>query len=105
ELLQAMIDVSAKGFHYNKLLNTDIIESLVNAVNEQNSEPDLTDRELQLLRLSCTDKSYKEIADLMFLSPRTIESFKERLYEKLNVKTRQGLVLYAIKHKLIDVNT
>ena len=48
--------------------------------------------------------TYKEIADKMFVSPRTIDGYRDALFEKLNVKTRVGLVLYAIRNGVVSVN-
>jgi DNA-binding NarL/FixJ family response regulator len=47
--------------------------------------------------------SYKEIAEKMFLSPRTVEGYRDNLFEKLGVKTRVGLVLFAIKNGIVNV--
>ena len=47
--------------------------------------------------------TYKEIADKMFLSPRTIDGYRDALFEKLDIKTRVGLVMYAIKNGIVQV--
>jgi DNA-binding NarL/FixJ family response regulator len=47
--------------------------------------------------------TYKEIADQMHLSPRTIDGYRDALFEKLNLKTRVGLVMYAIKNGIVQV--
>jgi two-component system invasion response regulator UvrY len=47
--------------------------------------------------------TYKEIADKMFLSPRTIDGYRDALFEKLNIKTRVGLVMFAIKNGIVNV--
>ena len=52
----------------------------------------------------CTELTYKEIADKMFVSPRTIDGYRDALFEKLNIKTRVGLAIYAIKNGLVDIN-
>ncbi len=46
--------------------------------------------------------TYKEIADKMFVSPRTIDGYRDALFEKLNLKTRVGLVMYAIKNEIVN---
>jgi Response regulator containing a CheY-like receiver domain and an HTH DNA-binding domain len=60
-------------------------------------------REIEFLKLVCTEMTYKEIAGKMFLSVRTIDGYRDSLFEKLNVKSRVGLVLYAIKNKIVSV--
>ncbi len=64
----------------------------------------LNERERDFLKHSCTEFTYKEIADKMFVSPRTVDGYRDALFEKLQVKTRVGLVLYAIKNGLVDIS-
>jgi DNA-binding CsgD family transcriptional regulator len=58
----------------------------------------LTEREKEFLQYAVTEMSYKEIAEKMFCSPRTVESYRDSLFEKLDFKTRVGLAVYAIKN-------
>ena len=103
--LQAAIDaVMNKGYYYSDLVSG----KLINAINNMDDSGDmpatkLTDREISFLKLVCSDHSYKEIADQMFVSPRTIDGYRDALFAKLNVKTRVGLVIYAVKHGVIDI--
>ena len=59
------------------------------------------EKELEFLKLACTEMTYRQIAETMYLSPKTIENYREALFEKLNVKSRIGLVLFAIKEKIV----
>ncbi len=94
----AMTEVLEKGFY-----NSDkVYNSLQNGSLKQ-EELQLKERELEFLNWACTELTYKEIADKMCLSPKTIDGYRESLFEKLQVKSRIGLVLYAIKNRLIDV--
>ena len=63
----------------------------------------LNDRELEFMRLVCTECTYKEIADQMYLSPRTIDGYRDALFEKLNVRTRVGLAMYAVRSGLVRI--
>ena len=63
----------------------------------------LNERETDFLKYACTELTYKEIAEKMFLSPRTIDGYRDALFEKLNVKTRVGLVMYAIKNGIVRI--
>ena len=56
-----------------------------------------------LLDINMPEMTYKEIADKMFVSPRTIDGYRDALFEKLQVKTRVGLVMYAIKNGIVNV--
>ncbi len=60
----------------------------------------LSEKELLFLKHSCTELTYKEIAEILSYSVRTVEGYRDALYDKLGVKSRVGLVLYAIKHGL-----
>jgi DNA-binding NarL/FixJ family response regulator len=57
----------------------------------------ITDKQKQFLRLCATDKGYKEIANIMHISYSTVDSYRAELFKKLNVNSRQGLVIYAFK--------
>ncbi len=64
---------------------------------------DLNERELQVIKLLCDNNSTKQIASIMDLSVRTIEGIKGRLQEKLKVPDTVGIVLFAIKHKIVKI--
>ena len=61
-----------------------------------------SERELEVVKLVCEDFSNKMIADKLAISPRTVESHRTRIMEKMNVKSVAGLVAFAFSHKLID---
>jgi DNA-binding NarL/FixJ family response regulator len=63
----------------------------------------LNERELEFMKLVCTEWTYKEIADRMYLSPRTIDGYRDALFEKLNVRTRVGLAMYAVKNGIVSL--
>jgi two-component system invasion response regulator UvrY len=64
----------------------------------------LNERELEFIRLVCTEWTYKEIADRMHLSPRTIDGYRDALFEKLNVRTRVGLAMFAVRSGIVHVD-
>jgi DNA-binding CsgD family transcriptional regulator len=64
----------------------------------------LNERELEFMRLVCTEWTYKEIADRMYLSPRTIDGYRDALFEKLNVRTRVGLAMFAVRNGIVDID-
>jgi DNA-binding CsgD family transcriptional regulator len=61
----------------------------------------MTEQELTFMQLVCSELTYKEIAQEMKMNPRTVDALRDSLFEKLEVKSRVGLVLYAIKHGLV----
>lgn len=65
--------------------------------------PRLTEKEHNFLKLSCSELTYREIAHEMGISYRTVDSHRDALFNKLNVYSRVGLVLYAIKNGIVMV--
>lgn len=59
---------------------------------------ELSDREKELLQYVCSEMTYKEIGEKMFCSPRTVESYRDSLFEKLSLKSRVGLAVFALKN-------
>jgi two-component system, NarL family, invasion response regulator UvrY len=97
EFLEAALEeVMNKGFYYSEWLSGTIISSLRG--NDGKKENEINDKENEFLRLACSELTYKEIADKMNLSVRTIDGYRDSLFEKLNIKSRVGLVLFAIKN-------
>lgn len=96
----ALNEVIANGYYHTK----NVSDILINSLNQDTSKyMELKDREIEFIKLVCTELTYKEIADKMFLSPKTIDGYRDSLFEKLQVKNRIGLVVYAIKHKIFKL--
>ena len=96
ELLEAIKTINEKGVYINEMVSGKLIRS----VSGKENLPELTKKEIDFLRLCCSELTYKEMADIMFISPRTIDNYREALFQKLNIKSRTGLVLYAIQHEI-----
>ena len=106
ELRNAIEAVMNKGFYYSDLVSGKLIHAINKLDDESNSFKamvQLNDRETDFLKYACTELTYKEIADKMFVSPRTIDGYRDALFEKLHAKTRVGLVMYAIKNGIVSV--
>jgi DNA-binding NarL/FixJ family response regulator len=99
-LQEAFKDVIEKGFYHSNCITNTVLSSLHRT---KDSEYQLKDREIEFLKWVCTEKTYKEIASEMFLSPKTIDGYRESLFEKLQIKSRVGLAIYAIKNKIYKV--
>jgi len=106
ELKTAIEDVMTKGYYYSDLVSGKLIHA-INKIEDNGSDVNtlvnLNDRETDFLKYACTEMTYKEIADKMYVSPRTIDGYRDGLFEKLRVKTRVGLVMYAIKNGIVTV--
>jgi len=97
ELQRALLEVIEKGFHHTNTVTKVLVESLSDKANPQTL---LKERELEFIKHACTEMTYKEIAEVMFLSPKTIEGYRNAIFEKLNLRNRTGLVIYAIRNKI-----
>lgn len=95
----AIISVIEKGFYFTELVSG----MLVKKANDDSKKISLKEKEIVFIKHACTEKTYKEIASEMCLSPKTIDGYRECLFDKLEIKTRIGLVLYAIKNKIVLV--
>lgn len=67
-------------------------------------ESELSKRELEVLKLICQQKTAKEIGEILFISTKTVEAHRNKLFVKTGVKNVVGLVIYALQHQLIEVN-
>lgn len=104
ELVDAIQVLHQKGFYTNDMVSGKMIK-VINSENDlEKAIPiKLTEREIDFLKLCCTELGYKEMAIQLNISPRTIDGYREILFEKLNIHTRVGLVVYAIKNGLVIV--
>ena len=106
EFKMALDAIATKGFYYSEIVSGKLIHAITSfdeADKKTKKAILLTERELEFLRLVCTELAYKEIADKMHLSARTIDGYRNDLFEKLNIKTRVGLVMYAIKNGIVNL--
>jgi len=104
ELKLAFKEVMDKGYFYNDMVSRRILQSINQLVNEDTNAEllvKISDRELQFLQLACSEKPYKEIAAEMFVSERTVDGYRDALFKKLNVTTRVGLAMYAVKNGFV----
>jgi two-component system invasion response regulator UvrY len=106
ELHQALKRIQQKQFHVNELVGNRIFHYFSDSTTEQfpDEKNDITDREFIFLRKCCSELTYRQIAKEMHVSPRTIDTYRDHLFEKLQVRTRVGLVIYALRTGLIEVD-
>ena len=106
ELKLALDSIWDKGFYYSDLITGKLIHTINNLDDPQQKIKNLTslnEKEIEFLKLVCSEMTYKEIAEAMFLSPRTIDGYRDNLFERLNVKTRIGLAMYAIRNGVVSI--
>jgi DNA-binding NarL/FixJ family response regulator len=80
-----------------------VTKHLIHSIDAEFNIAKLNSREIEFLKLAGTELTYKEIAAQMCISTRTVDGYRDQLFDKLQIKSRIGLVLYAIKNKLIDL--
>lgn len=100
----ALHEVLKKGFYHNDLVMNSMMKSIKSG--QQNIKEKsfmFQSREEEFLRLACSELTYKEIADRMCISPRTVDGYRESLFDKLEIKSRVGLVLFAIKNGIVII--
>ncbi len=108
EFRTALDTLMDKGYYYSDLV-TNTLKNSLQAPAPGPAAPTeqpvaLNAREMEFLKWACTELTYKEIADRMCLSARTIDGYREDLFAKLVVRSRVGLVLYAIRRGLVGRN-
>jgi DNA-binding NarL/FixJ family response regulator len=99
ELEKALNEIYAKGFYNADASNINFRRFL----QLEKESIYLTEQEKKFLQYACTDITYKQIAEKMNLSERTIDGYRESLFQKFNVQSRVGLVLEAIRRELISL--
>ncbi|OQP53456.1 DNA-binding response regulator [Niastella yeongjuensis] len=102
ELEKALDAVVQKGYYYPDWITHKLLLNLSSG-KEQNMAIQLNERELVFLQYAASELTYKEIGEKMFCSPRTVESYRDGLFEKFGQKTRIGLVIYALKQGIIKL--
>lgn len=97
ELHEALQTMLKNGFYYPGWATAKLLRN-IQGDNEPKLTVEFTERETELMKYVCTEMSWKEIAEKMYCSPRTVESYRDSLFEKLNLKSRVGLAVYAMKN-------
>jgi DNA-binding NarL/FixJ family response regulator len=99
ELENALEEVYRNGF-YNPAIN---YQKLIDYPTEDVPQQKFSEKELEFLRLTCSELPYKEVASIMNLSERTIEGYRAAMFEKLKVQSRTGMVLVALRRGLVKL--
>jgi len=100
DLVDAIKTIAAQGFFLNSIVSGKILRSIQDDTLPREPVSELTANEIKFLEYCCSELTYKEIAEKMFLSPHTIDNYREALFQKFDIKSRTGLVLFAIKNQI-----
>ena len=106
-IYEAIKTCHQQEFYFNSLTNKALLNNLrqkniVSPFKTGNDEAVLTEKEITILRLMCEEKSTREIAEAVELSPRTIEAIRDKLKVKTGTKSTAGLIMFAVKNNLLD---
>jgi DNA-binding NarL/FixJ family response regulator len=104
-IYEAVKTVHTTEYYFNALTNKALIDGLRMKRQAEAGlalDTKLTDKEVTILKLMCEEKSTKEIADVVDLSPRTVEAIRDKLKTKTGAKSMAGLVMFAVKSGIID---
>lgn len=103
ELNAALNELIKKGHYYNDEMTKHLINAVKSPGLHAQKSSLLSDQELKFIELACSEDTYKEIADTMCLSPKTIDGYRASVFEKLELRSRVGLAMYAIKSGLVEI--
>lgn len=101
-LRSALREIAEKGFFFNELVSGRLVH-MANQGTDDKSTLTLSEKETEFLKLCCTEKSYKEIADAMHITPRAVEALRSNMFERLDTLSRVGLVMYAIRNGIVKI--
>ena len=105
-LLDAIRIVIKDGFYFSEHASQILFGAMnfkQNKLSSAKPEIQLREKEIELLKWSCTELTYKEIAAKMNLSPKTIDGYRESIFEKLELHSRVGMAVYAIRHGIFKI--
>lgn len=105
EIYQAILTCMNDDFYFNELVNKAVLLKLQHKKTVRQFYPNpvkFSEKELKILKLISEDKTTEEISKEVFLSPRTIETIRQNMKQKVGVKTIAGLVVYGLRNKLLE---
>ena len=105
EIKKAIMEAYVRGYYLNNFVNRILLKKSTSRIKNApslNNEIVISDKEKEVVSLICREFTASEIAEKMSISPRTVESIKDRLMERFGLKNTAGLVFFAVKNELID---
>jgi DNA-binding NarL/FixJ family response regulator len=105
ELNSALLIIAEGGYYYSHEISNKVLNRIYtgnNARRRRNDNFRLTNRELEVLKLICDDMTNQEIGEVLFISSRTVDGHRANILNKLGVKSKVGIVKYALKHNIVS---
>ncbi|MBL7762683.1 MAG: response regulator transcription factor [Chitinophagaceae bacterium] len=103
EFKLALDSIINKNVYLSEYVSGKLISGLMNKADQDPEQAVLNEKEREFLRWVCTDLSYKEIGEKMYVSARTADDYRQALFTKLKVHSRVGLAIYAIKNGIVEI--
>jgi two-component system, NarL family, invasion response regulator UvrY len=100
EIKMALFNIHNSGYHYSGVADNRLFRKVF---NRELDVPKFSDREIELLRYSCTDLSYQEIAERMNTSPRSVDGIRDRLFARLGLSNRVSMAMLAVQYGYVPV--
>lgn len=100
----ALAEIFRRGYYHNEYMQASLMNDAA-GVKQDGVIEKLSSREREFLKLVCDEKeyTYEQIADIMGVQPRTVDGYRESLFDKFSIKSKTGLVLFVLRHKLYDL--
>jgi DNA-binding NarL/FixJ family response regulator len=107
EIVSAIEQVMEVGYYLSERVPLSKIQAFVDksVVIPSFNTSRLTNQEIKIVQLICQEKTSQEIADMLFISKKTVESHRERILSKIDAKNMVGIALYAVKHNLVKFSS
>jgi len=103
---EALAEIFRCGYYHNEFLTLSLQNTALPKKTDERQQilDQLTDREREFLKLVCHEKeyTYDQIAGLMGIQHRTVDGYRESIFDKFGIKSKTGLVLFVLKHNLFD---
>jgi DNA-binding NarL/FixJ family response regulator len=103
-VVDAIYAVIENGFFFNDRVSKVMVKGLMknNLIKPSFNQVSLSKREIEVIRLICREHTNKEIADKLFISPRTVDGHREKILQKTKARNVAGIVMYAVENGLLD---
>ena len=107
EVVEAILSVDKHGYYFDDKLSKDTFSKIAkqNTYNPNTVNKLLTEREVDVLKLVCDGKKIKEISEILFISPKTVETHRKHICDKTNSKNIAGMIVYALKNGLFKIES
>ena len=104
-IVDAIYSVKENGYYFNDKVSRALVKGLMESdtIRPQFKKANLTEREIEIVKLMSKEFTANEIAEKLFISVRTVDGHRERIKEKIKARNTVGIIMYAVKNNLLDI--